>query len=57
MGFRYYIVDLFNGCPTGTNDKAIADNYALSEDAFVIDTETNQWLSSSASDQIKEVEE
>lgn len=57
MGFRYYIVNLFDGCPTGTNDKAIAENYALSDDAFVIDTETNQWLSSSASDEIHEVKE
>lgn len=57
MGFRYYIVNLLDGCPTGTNDKAIAENYALSDDAFVIDTETNQWLSSSASDEIHEVKE
>jgi hypothetical protein len=57
MGLRYYIVDLVDGLPLGTNDKVIAESYALSEDAFVIDTETNEWLSSSTSDQIKEVKE
>lgn len=56
--FRYYIVNMFDGRPSGTNDKSVADNYALCDDAFVIDTETNLWLTSDGStSEINEVKE
>jgi hypothetical protein len=56
--FRYYIVNMFDGRPSGTNDKSVADNYALCDDAFVIDTETNEWLDVSGNhSQINEAKE
>jgi len=44
MKFKYYITSLDNGNITGTNDPVIAADLALSEDNFVVDTETGQWL-------------
>ena len=56
MKFRYYDTSLFNGEVYGTNDKAIAEELALSEDDFVIDTETNEWiLSDGTRQQIQEI--
>jgi len=42
--FRYYITELFNGKIVGTNDSAVAEDYAGSEDCFVVDTITGEWL-------------
>lgn len=42
--FRYYIASVMNGEVTGTNDEAIAESIAQSEDDFVVDTEMNEWI-------------
>lgn len=44
MKFRYYIVDIAYGAPMGTNDETVAKDYSASEEAFVIDTESGNWL-------------
>lgn len=44
MKFRYYITDLFAGTVEGTNDSGLADNLSRSEDYFVVDSETGEWL-------------
>ena len=55
--FRYINASLFEGCVFGTNDKELAENTALSEDDFVIDTETGEWiLSDGTRTEIKELE-
>ncbi len=35
---------MMNGDITGTNDKEVAYNIALSEDDFVLDVENNCWI-------------
>jgi hypothetical protein len=47
MKFRYYITDLFDGAVKGTNSDEDAANYASSEDFFVVDAESGQWLQAS----------
>lgn len=47
MKFRYYITDLFKGTVEGTDNSALADNLARSEDYFIVDTETGEWLQTS----------
>lgn len=42
--FRYYIVAPYNGMIYGTNDTVAAVNMGGSEDDYVIDTETNEWI-------------
>lgn len=42
--FRYYITNPFNGCIEGTNNETVAISCASSEDFFVLDAETNEWL-------------
>ena len=44
MKFRYYITSIFSGDITGTNDKDLAENIAMSEDDFVLDSETGEWI-------------
>lgn len=44
MAFRYYIVDPTGGDIWGTNDQAVAEDFSLSEDHYVIDVEDNQWV-------------
>lgn len=44
MKFRYYNASLFTGSVRGTNDEATALNIAGSEDDFVLDSETGEWL-------------
>jgi hypothetical protein len=55
MKFRYYITDLHAGSVVGTNDKELAESYALSEDSFVVDTQSGVWLSTCGEQEIKEV--
>ena len=45
MKFRFYITDLNNGQVSGTNDPDLAADVSLSEDFFVVDSETGMWLS------------
>lgn len=42
--WRYYIIETFNGEVSGTNATAIAQQYAESEENYVIDSLTNQVL-------------
>lgn len=42
--FRYYIVDMFDGTITGTNNENTAQSYSFSEGFFVVDSQTNEWL-------------
>lgn len=44
MKFRYYITSLPDGEILGTNTEEVAENFAMSCDYFVVDTETNQWI-------------
>ena len=44
MKFRYYITDTSSGELKGSNTKETAESYAESEDYFVVDTLTGQWL-------------
>ena len=57
MKFRFYITDLFLGNLTGTNDAELAKQAATSEDMFVVDAETGNWLVSDGTEEaIKETE-
>lgn len=47
MKFRYYITDTLEGLIVGTNDSVYALAAASSEDYFVVDSETGEWLTSS----------
>lgn len=47
---RYFVADVFRGDVRSTNDRALALQYAGSEDAFVIDSDTNEWLISAEED-------
>ena len=45
MKFRYYITDINNGIVSGTDDSDLAHDLSLSEDFFVVDSESGMWLS------------
>lgn len=49
MKFRFYITDLTQGSVLGTDSLEDANNYSLSEDHFVVDTGTGEWLPSDGS--------
>lgn len=42
--FQFYITDNYEGSIKGTDDVHQAELYAGSEDHFVVDTETGEWL-------------
>jgi hypothetical protein len=42
--YRYYITDLMEGTVVGTDDTNIAMHFAQSEDNYVVEPATNQWL-------------
>ena len=44
MKFRFYITDLMEGEIVGTDDEAVAKNFANSVDCFVVDAEEGRWL-------------
>lgn len=46
MSFRFLITDLFAGDVKGTNDPETAKEYAASDDFFVVDCETREWIGS-----------
>ena len=52
--FRFYIADLFNGHVVGTNDEAKAADYASSEDYFVVDSQTGEWLTPEGVEEVTE---
>lgn len=54
MKYRYYITDLFAGAIVGTNDKDVADSYALSEDNYVVDVHRGTWMSPYGEREIEE---
>ena len=45
MKFRFYVTDLNNGSVSGTDDPDLAADISLSEDFFVVDSESGMWLS------------
>jgi hypothetical protein len=45
MKFRFYVTDLTNGSVSGTDDPDLAADVSLSEDFFVVDSESGMWLS------------
>ena len=49
MKFRFYITDLNNGQVSGTNDPDLAADVSLSEDFFVVDSETGEWINANGS--------
>lgn len=53
MKFRFYITDLFAGAVVGTDDKEEAENISASEDHFVVDSETGEWVTSSGRTAVK----
>lgn len=44
MTFAFYILDPFDSRFIGTNDEAIAREYAAVDDYYVLSTHTNEWL-------------
>ena len=44
MKYQYYITDTMDGAVRGTNDHQTAKIYAESEDYFVVDATTGEWL-------------
>ena len=44
MKFRYYITDTNNGIVSGTDDPDLAHDFSLSDDYFVVDSDTGEWL-------------
>lgn len=46
MMFRFYITDLNQGAVLGTDSLQDAERLAGSEDHFVVDTSTGEWLTS-----------
>ncbi len=46
MKFRYYITDIGSGTVIGTNKTEHANDFALCEDYFVVDSEAGIWLQS-----------
>jgi len=44
MKFRYYITDMFQGEIFGTNHLEVVEKYIVNEEYFVVDTETNEWI-------------
>lgn len=44
MKFRFYIVSVFDGNVSGTNDEKVARDFAGSSDDFVIDVKNSAWL-------------
>lgn len=44
MKYRYIIQEPYDGTYKGTNDLDVANKYATSEDYFVYDTETGEWI-------------
>jgi hypothetical protein len=44
MLFQFYITELHSGAILGTDDLSVAEQYARTEDAFVVDTRTGEWL-------------
>lgn len=44
MKFKYYIVDTRNGDIWGTDDDVVAENSSMSDENYVIDVESNEWV-------------
>jgi hypothetical protein len=44
MKFRYYITDLFEGSISGTDKRSVAEDLAQSEEYFVVDSKTGEWM-------------
>lgn len=44
MAFRYYIADIAGGEVIGTDNIAVAKEFANSDENFVIDTVSNEWI-------------
>lgn len=44
MKFRFYITTMDDGSIRGTNDVSVATELAQSEDFFVVDTESGEWI-------------
>lgn len=42
--FRYYITNMYSGMLEGTNSESIAEEVAESEDYYVVDSHTGEWL-------------
>lgn len=58
MKFQFYIVDLNEGNVVGTNSEAIAQDLAVSEEYFVIDSEKGEWIQpDDIRESIEEIEE
>jgi hypothetical protein len=57
MKFKYYIVDMFDGCVYGTDNEQIVKDYSYSQDAYVIYPDENRWVKAECSDdQIIDIE-
>lgn len=44
MQFRFYITNMHSGSIQGTDKKSHAEDLAQSEDYFVVDTKTGEWV-------------
>ena len=56
MKYRYYVTDLFEGAIVGTDSTEDAELLAQSEEHFVIDSETGEWLTTKGREQVLPVE-
>ena len=53
MPFRYYITDLNQGAIVGTNDSLVVENLSQSEDYFIVDSDTGEWVTPDGSFAVK----
>ena len=44
MKYRYYILDIYDGTYSATNERSVVDSYLVSDDFFVLDTEEDLML-------------
>lgn len=56
MKFRYYITNLHEGCVQGANNPDVANDFASSEDYFVVDSEAGKWIAIGSEVEIEDAE-
>ncbi len=54
MKFRFYITDTYSGSVVGTNDEQKAHDLSASEDFFVVDTQTGEWITTDGAVEVTE---
>lgn len=57
MKWIYIVIDTIDGSVRGTNDETAAEEYAYSDDHYVIDVGNMQWLIASDREDIRGLDE